>query len=533
MTATPTTGTSAFVREDEALSREAVQSVVDQLPQWLSTLGDLRRLSGLQVAIWHDGDIVFDYAQGTADPETGTELLPTHRLRIASHSKMFTAITVMRLVEQGRMRLDDAVGDLVDDLADTPVADRTIRDLLSHSAGLTRDSSDSRWWALQTPFADRAKLIEIARDGAVVAEAGIHLQYSNIGYGFLGLAIEAVTGQSFEDAVTDLVLDPVTAEVERDSDRTLHLGADLPEGAAGPEQADGFAYGHTGLIHGDRRAVEQISTGALAAATGFWATAASIAEFTGRVFTDSALLTDRSRREMRRKVWTLREGGHYGLGLQQGRFHGFTALAHSGGFPTGLSRTWAVPASRLCVSVIGTSTDSPSSEIAVGILGLLALAAGRPAPDADMFESAAAGGGAAVGRPRPKELADQPAVTIGGEEMTAEQVAGIVEGTYSAGWGRTWVARLGDRLFELPLSSYDPAAGAIELAVTGTRPDAILDGVPCVELTTWGDTGYGSYFEPVLARVENGRCTGLVDTGQVAVPSEDFELPERIRAPKA
>src|SRR5690606_18992740 len=156
------------------------------------------------------------------------------------------------------------------------------------------------------------------------------------------------------------------------------------------------------------------------------------------------------------------EGRHYGLGLQMGLLHGFTAVGHSGGFPTGLSRTWAVPAQRLAVSVIGTSVDAPSSAIAEGILGLLALAAGRPAPQAAEWERAGAQGGASDGRERPDVLDEQPAVTVPGAgagtdtgtgtdtaagtgtgtgtTLSARDLADLVAGTYDSLWGRTRLA---------------------------------------------------------------------------------------------
>lgn len=528
------------------LPRAAVDGVAAMLPEWLETVRHLRRQSGVQAAIWHDGELVTEVAVGSADASSGIPLLTTHRLRIASHSKMFTALAIMRLKEQGRLRLDDTVGGHVGELADSPVADRTLRDLLSHSAGLTRDADDARWWRLGIPFADRARLLEIARTGAVKVEAGLHLQYSNIGYGLLGLVIEEITGASFAEAITELVLDPVGVH---------GVGPDLPADAAGPQQADGFALGHTSLLHGPRRSVEQVSTGALAAATGFWADAGAIASFAGRVLTGGALLEPAALREMRRRVWTLDDGGQYGLGLQEGRLHGFTVVGHSGGFPTGLSRTWAAPAERLVVSVIGTSVDAPSSEIAHGLLGLLSLAAGRPAPQAEQWERAGAQGGASDGRARPDVLAEQPAVAVAGSaagdaageaageaaapdgSLTATQVAELVAGTYDSLWGRTRLVTLGGRLFVTDEASTDPAATALELAVSGVRADPIDPEIEVVELATWGDSGYGSWAEPILARLERGgdgdalRCTGLVVTGQLKTPSADFEMPERVIAP--
>ena len=555
------------------LPRSAVEDVAAMLPEWLETVRRVHRQSGFQAAIWHDGELIAEVAVGSADESAGIPLRTTHRLRIASHSKTFTALAIMRLREQGRLRLDDTVGDHVDELAGSPVADRTLRDLLSHSAGLTRDSDDSRWWRLGTPFPDRERLLEIARTGAVKAEAGLHLQYSNIGYGLLGLVIEAVMGTGFAEAIAELVLEPVGV---------AGVGPDLPPDSPGPELADGFALGHTSLLHGPRRAVEQISTGALAAATGFWADAGSIATYAGRALTEGALLAPGSLREMRRRVWTLRDGGQYGLGLQEGRLHGFSVIGHSGGFPTGLSRTWAAPAERLAVSVIGTAVDAPSSDIALGILGLLALAAGRPAPQAEEWERAGAQGGAADGRSRPAVLADQPAVSVaaarGGSRaaagdspaptdgsLPATQVAELVAGTYDSLWGRTRVVVLGGRLFSVDEAVTDPAATALELCVSGVRADPIEAGMEAVELATWGDSGYGTWAEPILARLVRAdagagdgavgdggdgdsdagdgswgdggdggvrlRCAGLVVTGQVRTPSADFVMPERVTAP--
>ncbi|UVY84391.1 beta-lactamase family protein [Brachybacterium sp. NBEC-018] len=512
-----------------SLGRDAVLDVAAILPGWLETVRHLHRQSGIQAAIWHDGELVAEVAVGPADAEAGIDLLPTHRLRIASHSKMMTTLAVLRLAEEGTLRLDDTLGAHVPELAGSPVAAATLRDLLSHAAGLSRDSADARWWRLGRPFPDREQLLAIARTEPLAAPAGTHLQYSNIGYGLVGLIIESVTGEDFAAAVTRLVIDPLGVE---------GIGPDLPADAPGPETPHGFAPGHTSLLHGPRRIVEQVPTGALAAATGFWATAGAIATVAGRALTTDALLGEDARRAMRRRVWTVAEGRHYALGLQQGRLHGFEAVGHSGGFPTGLSRTWAVPSERLAVSVIGTAVDAPTSEIAAGLLGLLALAAGRPAPQADAAEAPGAQGGGGSGRTRPLPLAEQEGVG----SLTAGEVAELAAGTYDSLWGRTRVARLGGRLFALDDAAFDPAAGALELATAGGAEDPYEPGARTIALRTWGDPGYGTWAEPILVRLgqETGdrgvgglRCRGLIRSGQLQTPSAEFTMPERVTRPVA
>lgn len=521
------------------VDREAVLSVAAILPHWLATVSAVRRLTGVQAAIWHDGELVCEVAVGAADETTGTQLATTHRLRIASHSKMFTALAVMRLAEQGALRLDDTLGERVAELAGSPVASLTLHDLLSHSAGLTRDGADASWWNLERPFPDRAALLQIARTSAAVLAPGLHLQYSNIGYGLLGLVIEDAAGTPFDEAVRTLVLDPAGVG---------DIGPDLPPDAPGPEDPHGFAPGHTSRLHGDRRAVEQIPTGALAAATGFWATAGAIATFAGRALTGDAVVSEAGLRRMRRRVWTVADGAGYGLGLQEATIHGLSGIGHSGGFPTGLTRTWAVPASRLAVSVLGTSIDAPASDLAAGVLGMLALASGSAAAKAAAHERSGALGGGSDGRRRPKPLAEQDEVAIGGAPMPAARLARIVAGSYDSLWGRTRLAVLGGRLFALDDDALDPAETALELRIGavvaapsgGGEDEGSADpgpaGTVILELPAWGDSGYGAWAEPLRVRLVPGpeglRPVSLWITGQTLLPAGDVDLPGRIRAPR-
>jgi hypothetical protein len=152
-------------------------------------------------------------------------------------------------------------------------------------------------------------------------------------------------------------------------------------------------------------------------------------------------------------------------------------------------------------------------------------------------------------------LAEQPAVEVhagdagagaagaeadargAGAKVSASELAALVTGTYDSLWGRTRLAVIGDRLFSLDGAAADPASSALELSVGAVRPDPIDPSLTAVELWTWGDPGYGSWSEPILARLaldgEGGapRCVGLVVTGQVQTPSAEFVMPERVTAP--
>ena len=83
--------------------------------------------------------------------KTLNRFLPRHRLRIASHSKTFTAAGVMLLREQGQVGLDDPIGRYVDGLH-KDLARARIGELLSHSAGVTRDGPDAGQFLDRRPF---------------------------------------------------------------------------------------------------------------------------------------------------------------------------------------------------------------------------------------------------------------------------------------------------------------------------------------------------------------------------------------------
>ncbi|HEX4727750.1 MAG TPA: serine hydrolase domain-containing protein, partial [Jatrophihabitans sp.] len=174
------------------------QDTVDYYRSWLDYRRWFLRVPGVQVAIAERGVPVLSAAFGSANLDTGEPLTEQHRFRIASHSKSFAAVAVLQLLEQGRLRLDDPLGERVPELADSPVAAVTVGELLSHGGGVIRDSEDGDFWQGWRDFPDRDGLLAIAIDtSAAVIDRNDRFKYSNIGYGLLALVLEAVGGASF------------------------------------------------------------------------------------------------------------------------------------------------------------------------------------------------------------------------------------------------------------------------------------------------------------------------------------------------
>lgn len=341
-------------------------AALDYLPRWLEHQMRLTEQPGCAMAVAHKGRLVFEAAFGQADLSRGEALTPRHRFRVASHSKTFTATALMRLRELRRLQLDDPVGRHVDGLR-ADVGALTLAQLASHSAGLVRDGVDATQWALQRPFLDEASLCEDLRQVPTLT-AGTRFKYSNHGYGLLGLAIEAVTGEAYADWV------------QREIVEASGLRETVPDVHPLPRRTNlaKLAHGHSAKQPLGRRVAIDVamSTHALASATGFVSTAADLARFFGSLAPDArtSVLSAASRREMARRQWRSEHdstGRWYGLGLIAGTSGAWDHVGHSGGFPGVITRTACVPSQQLAVSVLTNAADGLSHQWLDGTLQLL------------------------------------------------------------------------------------------------------------------------------------------------------------------
>jgi D-alanyl-D-alanine carboxypeptidase len=167
-----------------------------------SVLGGGSDAVGVAVAI--GGDIVHRAAYGSRVPGTLDAVTTDDKFRIASISKTITAITVLQLVEDGLLGLDEPVGARVAaSLGVSPSAADgvTVRQLLTHTSGFPQ--YESLFFRKQVGSCREAAAVGLRRG------IGGGFRYSNMNYCVLGLLIEEVTGQSYEQAVYDRLLTPL------------------------------------------------------------------------------------------------------------------------------------------------------------------------------------------------------------------------------------------------------------------------------------------------------------------------------------
>jgi CubicO group peptidase (beta-lactamase class C family) len=306
-----------------------LKRTADYIPTWIDYQLRGSDQVGCLLAIAHDGELVLEYAAGSANLATAERLTPRHRFRIASHSKTFTAAGLMLLREQGQLKLDDAIGAFVPDLHED-VARATIAQVMSHSAGLTRDGEAGNQFAGFRPFVDRDELLADLSKPPVL-ERNTRFKYSNHGFALLGLVIEAITNESY------------AAWIRREVIARFGLTETEPDMPIPPDTP--FARGHTGkTLLGRRQVVPgDYKENALTPAGGFVSTAADLARFFAKLSpnaSDSPLSID-SRREMARGQWKNPDTAFattYGLGIVSGALGDWKWFGHSGGLLGYVSR---------------------------------------------------------------------------------------------------------------------------------------------------------------------------------------------------
>jgi D-alanyl-D-alanine carboxypeptidase len=181
-----------------AFASVAAAGQIDPVQRQLDLLVDH---DGVPGALAYDGKAT--HTAGVADLESGRPMVDAQaRFRLASNTKSFTAAAVMRLVADGRIRLDDRAGTYVPQLAERAI---TVRQLLKQTSGLPEYSALVDWNRPGTS----EDYLALALKGTPVFEPGTDWGYSNTNYLVLGMVIDKVSGVDFRTYIERTILRPL------------------------------------------------------------------------------------------------------------------------------------------------------------------------------------------------------------------------------------------------------------------------------------------------------------------------------------
>jgi CubicO group peptidase (beta-lactamase class C family) len=173
---------------------------------------------------------LFSGAYGLANREKIVANAMDTRFRLGSMNKMFTAVSILQLVQSGKIKLNDPVGMYITDYPDHDVATKvTIHQLLTHTGG-TGDIFGPDFTAHRQELRTLDDYVALYGKRAPLFEPGSRWQYSNYGMLLLGVVIERVTGRSYYDYVAEHVYRPAGM---------THSGSE-PESEVVPERSVGY-----------------------------------------------------------------------------------------------------------------------------------------------------------------------------------------------------------------------------------------------------------------------------------------------------
>lgn len=313
------------------------------------------RAPSMTAGVVRDGQLVWTGARGDVGDGPAAET----QYRIGSITKTFVAVLVMRLRDDGLLRLSDRLEQHLPGLAiggdDRGGQGPTIAELLSHTSGLASETS-APWWE-RTPGELRPELADILSQPPTRHPAGRVFHYSNVGFALLGALVEQLRGDEWGDVLRRELLEPLgmtrtslEPRAPHVSGWAVHPWADvlLPEPSA--------------------------QTGRMAPAGELWSTVADLARWAAFLANgDDKVLRLESLMEMRTACTGVREGADYGLGLQLFSDQGHDYVGHGGSMPGFVATLWIEPKEHLGAVVLANTTAGvPIAQVTADLLRIVA-----------------------------------------------------------------------------------------------------------------------------------------------------------------
>lgn len=272
-----------------------------ELKQLVDSYAANRGFNGVVLVAQH-GHVVYRAAYGLANREWQVPNAVDGAFRIGSLTKPITAMVVLQLVQEEKLRLDGTLGEYLPALyGNTPAAAVTVAQLLNHTSGIADMPANYNepWWQTQARLSFTPE--EFAKawiPGKLLSAPGTAWRYNNAGYFLLGMIIEKVTGASYEANLQQRILDKAGMK-----NSGMYRSSDIvPRLAEGYETRADLSLGRP----------MPISPTVSFAAAGVYATVDDLFRLDRALYGDT-LLAERSRQAM----WTnYRSGYGYGWNVE-------------------------------------------------------------------------------------------------------------------------------------------------------------------------------------------------------------------------
>lgn len=177
-----------------------------KLDQYFEALESGNKLMG-SVTLSHEGEVIYQKAIGYADLENGIKADPEFKYRVGSISKMFTAVLVMKAIEEGKLGLDQPIDTFFPELENASLI--TISQLMNHRSGIFSVTDRPDYLSWNEHPKSREGLYKLIMDGSAVFEPDTKAQYSNSNYILLTWILEDTYKQDIASLVQEHISGPL------------------------------------------------------------------------------------------------------------------------------------------------------------------------------------------------------------------------------------------------------------------------------------------------------------------------------------
>ncbi|HUR57360.1 MAG TPA: serine hydrolase domain-containing protein, partial [Opitutaceae bacterium] len=325
-----------------------------RLDQFFDRLAEKNKAMG-SLTIAKDGEVIYSRAIGYSqiDATAKAPLTTANRFRIASITKMFTAVMILQLVDEGKLKLADPLDRFVPQV---PNAGKiTLEQILAHRSGIpnVRREQNSQGNVNTTPIT-KDEILALIVEAPPAFEPDSKFLYSNSGYFLLGLIVEKVTGKSYAEALEERI----NSKIGLKDTYTATGNIDV-------NRRESLTYIHTGS---EWKQVPETHPSILFGAGQIVSTPNDLARFIRALF-DGKLISPESLRRMK----TLRDG--WGLGMEPHTYADKAFYGHAGGGDNYGSWLTYQPEEKLAVAYMSNAKVYPVPEI---VRGVIEIYYGRP-----------------------------------------------------------------------------------------------------------------------------------------------------------
>ena len=308
-----------------------VQTALGLLEIWAEAEMAYADIPAVSMAVVHDQEVLWTHGFGFADRERKAEASADTIYSVCSISKLFTAIGVLQLRDQGKLELDDPVSqhlpwfDIQQSFPDAPPI--TVRGILTHSAGLPRESDHPYWTYPEYSFPTREEILSRLSEQKTLYPEGRYFQYSNLGLTLAGEIVAQVAGEPYAAYSRRHILDPLGLKDTSTEIPVEHRGGRFAMGYGGKRR------------EGGREPLTFFQVKGIAPAAGYASTVLDLARFASWQFRllqngGEEVLEASTLREMHRVHWVDPDWKTtWGLGFSVSRRDDKTFVGHGGSCP--------------------------------------------------------------------------------------------------------------------------------------------------------------------------------------------------------